>query len=66
MAMRVTGVGAQYLLNMLDADKNYYDGSKTYRVTLPKGIPKPTSGRSQSTTSDAFDARHAAAPPARW
>jgi hypothetical protein len=40
MAMRVTGVGSQYLLNMLDAEKNYYDGSKTYKVTLPKGIPE--------------------------
>ncbi|ABY28688.1 DUF1254 domain-containing protein [Methylorubrum extorquens] len=40
MAMRVTGIGSQYLLNMLDADKNYFDGSKTYRVTLPKEIPE--------------------------
>jgi hypothetical protein len=24
----------------MDADKNYYDGSKTYKVTLPKGIPE--------------------------
>ena len=40
MAMRVTGIGSQYLINMLDADKNYFDGSKTYKVTLPKGIPE--------------------------
>jgi len=40
MAMRVTGVGSQYLINMLDADKNYFDGSKTYKVTLPKDIPE--------------------------
>ena len=40
MAMRVTGIGSQYLLNMLDADKNYFDGAKTYKVTLPKGIPE--------------------------
>jgi len=40
MAMRVTGIGSQYLINMLDADKNYFDGSKTYRVTLPKDIPE--------------------------
>ena len=40
MAMRVTGIGSQYLINMLDADKNDFDGSKTYRVTLPKGIPE--------------------------
>lgn len=40
MAMRLTGIGSQYLLTMADADKNYFDGAKTYRVTLPKGIPE--------------------------
>ena len=40
MAMRLTGVGSQYLLAMTDADKNYFDGAKTYKVTLPKGIPE--------------------------
>ncbi len=40
MAMRLTGIGSQYLLAMLDADKNYFDGAKTYKVTLPKGIPE--------------------------
>jgi len=40
MAMRLTNVGSQYLLTMADADKNYFDGSKTYKVTLPKGIPE--------------------------
>jgi hypothetical protein len=40
MAMRLTGIGSQYLLATLDADKNYFDGSKTYNVTLPKGIPE--------------------------
>ena len=40
MAMRVTGIGSQYLINMLDADKHYFDGSQTYKVTLPKGIPE--------------------------
>ena len=39
MAMRVTGIGSQYLITTLDADKNYFDGAKTYKVTLPKGIP---------------------------
>src|SRR5262245_40412954 len=39
MAMRVTGVGSQYLLAFLDAEKNFFDGAKTYKVTLPKGIP---------------------------
>jgi hypothetical protein len=40
MAMRLTGVGSQYLITAKDADKNYFDGSKTYRVTLPAGIPQ--------------------------
>jgi len=39
MAMRLTGIGSQYLLAMLDAKKNAFDGSKIYKVTLPKGIP---------------------------
>ena len=25
---------------MLDANKQYFDGAKTYKVTLPKGIPE--------------------------
>ena len=40
MAMRLTGIGSQYLFAMTDADKNYFDGAKTYKVTLPKGIPE--------------------------
>jgi hypothetical protein len=40
MAMRLTGIGSQYLLAMLDAKKNAFDGSKIYKVTLPKGIPE--------------------------
>ena len=39
MAMRLTGIGSQYLFASLDADKNYFDGAKTYKVTLPKDIP---------------------------
>jgi len=39
MAMRMTGIGSQYLLASLDADKNYFDGGKTYKCTLPKDIP---------------------------
>ncbi|MGE3845153.1 MAG: DUF1254 domain-containing protein [Vicinamibacterales bacterium] len=40
MAMRLPGIGSQYLLAMTDANKNHFDGSKTYKVTLPKGIPE--------------------------
>ena len=40
MAMRLPGAGSQYLLAMTDANKAYFDGAKTYKVTLPKGIPE--------------------------
>ena len=40
MSMRLTGIGSQYLFATLDADKQYFDGAKTYKVTLPKGIPE--------------------------
>jgi hypothetical protein len=40
MIMRLPRVGSQYLIGFLDADKNYFDGGKTYKVTLPKGIPE--------------------------
>ncbi len=39
MIMRVPEVGSQYLIGFLDAEGNPFAGSKTYRVTLPKGIP---------------------------
>ena len=39
MSMRLTGIGSQYLFASLDADKQYFDGAKTYKVTLPKNIP---------------------------
>jgi hypothetical protein len=40
MSMRVPGIGSQYLFAILDADKHPFDGAKTYKVTLPKGIPQ--------------------------
>ncbi|MBK0401239.1 DUF1254 domain-containing protein [Limibaculum sp. M0105] len=39
MAMRLTGVGSQYLFATKDAKGEFFDGAKTYKVTLPKGIP---------------------------
>lgn len=39
MAMRLPGVGSTYLWTMVDAQKDYFDGAKTYKVTLPKDIP---------------------------
>jgi hypothetical protein len=37
--MLLSGIGSQYLFATLDANKQYFDGAKTYRVTLPVGIP---------------------------
>ena len=37
--MRLAGIGSQYLFVSLDADKNYFDGAKTYKITLPPNIP---------------------------
>jgi hypothetical protein len=39
-AMQLTGIGSQYLVATLDVDKNYFDGAKTYKVTLPPNIPE--------------------------
>ena len=39
MIMRLTGVGSQYLWTFKDAEKNYFDGAKTYKATLPPKIP---------------------------
>ena len=39
MIMRVPGVGSQYLMGFLDSEGNPFDGAKTYKVALPKGIP---------------------------
>jgi hypothetical protein len=39
MIMRLTGIGSQYLCGFVDSDGDYLDGAKTYKVTLPKGIP---------------------------
>ncbi len=40
MCRRLTGIGLQYLLNALDANKEYFDGAKDYKCTLPAGIPQ--------------------------
>jgi len=39
MIMRIPEVGSQYLMGFLDANKNPFDGAKTYKVTLPPNIP---------------------------
>jgi hypothetical protein len=49
------GIGSQYLLAVTDAEKNHVDGAKTYRVTLPKGIPQAISGRSRRFADEDFN-----------
>jgi hypothetical protein len=39
MIMRIPDVGSQYLMGFVDSQGNPYDGGKTYKITLPKGIP---------------------------
>ncbi|AFM24414.1 DUF1254 domain-containing protein [Desulfomonile tiedjei] len=39
MIMRLPGIGSQYLMSFLDSKGNLFDGAKSYKVTLPKGIP---------------------------
>ncbi|ULJ75028.1 DUF1254 domain-containing protein [Rhizobium gallicum] len=39
MAMRLPGIGSQYLWTLVDANKQPFDGARTYKVTLPKDIP---------------------------
>jgi len=40
MSMLLRDVGSQYLIAGIDADKNYFDGAKTYKCTLPANIPE--------------------------
>jgi hypothetical protein len=40
MSMRLPGIGSQYLFATMDANKASFDGAKTYKVRLPKGIPE--------------------------
>jgi hypothetical protein len=39
MCMNLTDIGSQYLGNFYDATGKPLDGSKTYKLVLPKGIP---------------------------
>jgi hypothetical protein len=42
MAEEIVGGGSQYALATLDADRNYLDGGKTYRLRLPPNVPVKT------------------------
>jgi hypothetical protein len=37
--MRLEGIGSQYLISNVDKNGEPFDGSKTYKVVLPKDIP---------------------------
>ena len=39
MAMKLVGAGSQYAWGYLDSNGNYLDGSKTYRMNIPKDPP---------------------------
>ncbi len=39
MIMRLPNAGSQYLMGFTDAEKNPFDGGKTYKVTLPPKTP---------------------------
>ena len=39
MIMRLPDIGSQYLGAFVDSDGEYFDGGKTYKVTLPPDIP---------------------------
>jgi hypothetical protein len=39
MCMRLEGIGSQYLVANVDKNGEPFDGSKTYKVVLPKNIP---------------------------
>ena len=39
MCMRLTDIGSQYIGAFVDANGEYFDGARTYKCRLPKGIP---------------------------
>ena len=40
MCMRLTGIGSQYIYAMRDSNREYFDGGRTYKLTLPPDIPE--------------------------
>ena len=40
MCMRVPGIGSQYLVAMRDGRGEFLDGGRSYRLTLPPGVPE--------------------------
>lgn len=42
MCMRLSNIGSQYIAANVDANGDPFDGSRTYRMVLPAGIPAAT------------------------
>ena len=42
MFLKMVGKGSQYAIAAVDADKHYFDGSKTYKLHLPPNVPAKT------------------------
>ena len=40
MAMRLTGIGSQYLVAFMDANTDFLDGGRSYTLTLPPDVPQ--------------------------
>jgi len=40
MCMRLTNIGCQYLVAFKDAGNTFFDGARSYQVTLPPDIPE--------------------------
>ena len=40
MCMRLTGIGSQYLMATRDGRGEFFDGGRSYKVTLPANIPE--------------------------
>ena len=39
MIMRLTDIGSQYVGAFVNSKREYFDGGKTYKMTLPPNIP---------------------------
>ena len=63
MAMRLTGLGSQYLVAFFDSKGEYFDGAKSYTVTLP---PNPPEARFWSFTLYDNQTRSMLATPQRF
>ncbi len=72
MALRLVGLGSQYAYAERDREGQYLDGSSTYRLTLPAGVPAKDfwsvvvydpQTRSELQTSQPFPSRNSQRDP---